>query len=156
MRDIFRPPIGECLFAYLDDITIFSPDNETHWEDLRKTFRIIEGHNLTVKPSKCVFFQPKVNVLGFIVSEAGVKSNPEKVTAIKSMAPPRNAKEMRRLLGMTNYYRTHIQEYAKMVYPLQRLTNNKYEWTEKCEESFQQLKHALSSSPVITTCSKTS
>ena len=104
-----------------------------------------------MKPSKCHFGKKKVELLGYVVSEEGRSSNPEKVKVIREMSPPTTVKAVRSLLGMTGYYRSLIQGYADLAAPLTELTrkNQRFVWTERHQKSFEQLREALITTPIL-------
>lgn len=112
--------LRECLI-FLDDILVFSQSFDDHLKRLEGVFEKLEKHNLKLKPSKCEFFMSEVKYLGHIVSEEGVKTDPDKIEALKSWQVPRNIKELRSFLGFTGYYRRFIKDYARVVHPLTEL-----------------------------------
>ena len=89
--------------------------------------------------------------LGHIVSDKGVATDPAKVAAITNWPTPRSRKEVQQFLGLGNYYRRFIRDYATIAKPLHRLTEAGWEflWTESCEEAFQKLKRKLTSTPIL-------
>ena len=70
---------------YLDDVVIFSPDAKTHEQHIQKVFDRLRSHNLKLKLKKCNFFQKETNYLGFIINENGIKPDPSKVEAIRTL-----------------------------------------------------------------------
>ena len=77
-------------FGYLDDILIFSPDNETHLEHLKEMFNRLRTADLKLKASKCNFFKKHIQYLGHIVSGEGIEPLPEKTGICKENATPNN------------------------------------------------------------------
>ena len=92
-------------FGYLDDILIFSPDNETHLKHLKEVFQRLREADLKLKASKCNFFKKHIQYLDHLVSGEGIEPLPEKLESLKDMPPPTNPKEVRQLLGLPGYYR---------------------------------------------------
>ncbi|KAL5556308.1 hypothetical protein UlMin_038544 [Ulmus minor] len=113
-----NPPttIAECVDRALQE----------HEEHLRITLRTLEEHKLYAKFSKCEFWLDKVHFLGHVVSKDGVSVDPAKIEAV-------------------SYYQRFVEGFSSLAAPLTALTKKgkKYEWTEKCEESFQELKRRL-------------
>ncbi|GFW36421.1 retrovirus-related Pol polyprotein from transposon 412 [Trichonephila clavipes] len=107
--------------------------------------------NLKLNPSKCKFFQKEVNYLGHIISAEGVRTDPEKVSAVKNWKRPENLRELRSFLGLCTYYRKFVKGFSNIARPLHKLTESKqkFQWTKECEDSFLQLKEALTSSPIL-------
>lgn len=95
----------EILLLYLDDILIFSQSFDEHLERLVFVFDRLRAHNLKIKPSKCHFFHKEVNYLGHVVSEDGVKVNPDKIAVIKDWKTPQTEKDRSRIYPyLTNFY----------------------------------------------------
>ena len=138
------------LLVYLDDVIVYSKTVEEHLERLEKMFIRLREANLKVKPSKCYLLQSKVKFLGHVVSDAGVATDPEKVQAVVEW-PWANVHEVRSFLGLCSYYRRFVHGFAEVAGPLHAMTrkNCRFSWTAECEESFEKLKKALTSSPVL-------
>ncbi|CAG2216284.1 unnamed protein product [Mytilus edulis] len=106
---------------------------------------------LTLKPSKCLFARPEVIYLGHKISKQGVQADISKVEAVESFPVPKTEKNVRSFLGLTNYYRKFIKGYSHLATPLNRLLRKDvpFEWSEKCQKAFDQLKQSLCSSPIL-------
>ncbi|XP_062080133.1 uncharacterized mitochondrial protein AtMg00860-like [Humulus lupulus] len=89
--------------------------------------------------------------LGPIVSKYDVEVDPAKIKAVKDWPKPMNATEVRSFLGLAGYYRRYAEGFSRITTPLKNLTRKqqKFEWTEKCEESFKTLKDKLITAPVL-------
>ena len=148
---VLKDLLGKCAVVYADDILVFSPNLKTHMEDLQKVFDRLNQAGLTLKPSKCHIAVQEVKYLGHIISPTGILPNPAKVQLIQQYPQPRNVKEVRRFLGMTQYYRRFQKDYANIARPLQNLTKNNvvFEWTDKCQQAFQKLVKNLTTAPVL-------
>ena len=138
-------------FGYLDDILIFSPDNETHLKHLRIVFQRLREADLKLKVSKCNFFKKHIQYLGHLVSGEGIEPLPEKLEAVKEMPPPTTPKEVRQFLGLVGYYRKFVPKFSDIARPLTNLTKQDvpYEWTEKCQQTFEFLKEMLLKDPIL-------
>ncbi len=101
--------------------------------------------------SKCSIGQREVKFLGHIVSEEGFRPDPGNVEAIVNMKPPTNVKETRRFLGMTGFYRKHIDHFSHLAATLTDLTrkNQPFRWTAECQRAFEDLKDKLVTSPIL-------
>lgn len=108
-------------FAYLDDFLIFSKDQETHELHLRQVFERLKQYGMVVNTAKCVFGAPEVTFLGYSVSAEGTKPLPTRVDAIKEFPIPKTVKQLRRFLGMLNFYRRFIPDAAKHQAPLNEM-----------------------------------
>ncbi|GFW41023.1 retrovirus-related Pol polyprotein from transposon 17.6 [Trichonephila clavipes] len=124
---------------------------EEHLQNIRKVLAKLSDANLKLNPSKCKFFQKEVNYLGHIISAEGVRTDPEKVSAVKNWKRPENLRELRSFLGLCTYYRKFVKGFSNIARPLHKLTESKqkFQWTKECEDSFLQLKEALTSSPIL-------
>ena len=129
----------------------------------------LKEFNLKIKPKKSFFFQSSVLFLGHLLSKDGILPNPEKVSKVKDWLIPKLAKEVHSFLGLASYYRRFIPQFAKWASPLHDLiqpvaTTKKcarvklpplahnlppFEWTTTHLESFNKLKDALTSAPVL-------
>ena len=135
---VLKDLLGKCCCVYADDILCYSPDLKTHMKDLQSIFDRLIKEGLTLKPSKCKFAVQEVQYLGHILSPEGIKPNPEKVEIIKRHPVPKTVTEIRRFLGMTQYYRRFQKNCSNLAKPLQNLTKNdvQFEWTLDCQKSF--------------------
>ena len=151
METVLRGMQWERAVLYLDDIIIFSSTVQEHMARLEEVFQRLQKANLTLKPTKCHFFQQQVEFLGHIVDEKGVSTDPQKIEAIVNWEIPRRVKEVRAFLGITGYYRRFIKDYAEIAKPLHQLTEKKndFEWTDEVNEAFEKLKKALTQAPIL-------
>ena len=143
--------IGKFVYAYIDDVIIASKTKEEHARHLAQVFQCLRESGFKLKPSKCHFAKSEVELLGFIVSGEGIRANPAKTKAISELPQPRNLKELRSFLGMANYYRQFLQNYAKIAEPLVRLTKKSepFRWENEQEKAFETMKAMLISPPVM-------
>ena len=139
-----------CL-VYLDDILIFSQNEEEHRKHLEEVLSLVQKEKLYCKLSKCSFLQKELEYLGHIVSSDGIKVNPKKIEAVKAFPRPSNVSELRSFLGLANYFRKFIKDYARIAAPLTAQTgkNAHLNWCSKCECAFRTLKQRLSEAPVL-------
>jgi hypothetical protein len=92
-----------------------------------------------------------VEFLGHVISKEGIAVNPRKVQSVLDWQAPTNVKEIRGFLGMAGYYRRFIEGFSKIAGPMTKLLRKTtpFEWSEKCEESFQELKRRLTTAPIL-------
>jgi hypothetical protein len=128
--------------VYLDDICVHSPNPKQHRKDLEAVLRRLEEANITLNVDKCHFFQSSVDFLGFRVEGDTVKPMEGKSEAIAEFPRPKTAKELKRFLGLTGYYRAMVKDYARIAAPLYPLTttkkkyNAKFLWDGESEKAF--------------------
>ncbi|GKV46430.1 hypothetical protein SLEP1_g53414 [Rubroshorea leprosula] len=160
MKTAFRSRYGHCEFllyldkfviVFIDDILIFSPDEESHKEHLAIVLQILREKKLYAKFDKCEFWLNQISFLGHVVSKDGISVDLSKVEAFMKWERPISVTEVRSFLGLAGYYRRFVEGYSKISGPLTQLTrkNQKFEWTDKCEQSFQELKNRLVTAPIL-------
>ena len=91
---------------------------EEHEDHVRKVLQLLRENKLYAKKSKCKFFTPQIEYLGFIVSHDGISIDPAKVKDIVEWVEPKNVSEVRGFLGITGWYRVFIKDYAVIAAPL--------------------------------------
>ena len=87
MLKCFGGLIGRTVEAYVDNIVVKSKWADHLVADLEQTFTKLRANDIKLNPEKCVFGVSRGMLLGFIVSERGIKANPEKISAITRMGP---------------------------------------------------------------------
>jgi len=151
MNRIFRPFLDKFVVVFIDDILIYSRTQEEHAEHLRLVLGVLREKQLYAKLSKCEFWMDEVQFLGHVISAQGIAVDPTKVEAVVKWESPKSATEIRSFVGLAGYYRRFIEGFSKIVAPLTLLTrkDQPFTWTDKCEESFQELKRRLTSAPIL-------
>ena len=152
MNRVFRPYLDRFVIVFIDDILVYSGSREKHVEHLRIVLETLREHQLYAKLSKCQFWLDKVAFLGHIISAEGISMDPQKIEAIVNWQPPTNVTEIKIFLGLAGYYRKFVEGFSKIATPLTRLIRKeeKFIWSDACQHSFDELKHRLTSAPVLT------
>ncbi|GBN37554.1 Retrovirus-related Pol polyprotein from transposon 297 [Araneus ventricosus] len=152
METVLRGLTSEACLVYLDDIIIVGRTFQEHLNNIRKVFQRLQKANLKLSPKKCRFFRKEVSYLGHIISADGVKTDPEKTKAVVDWPRPETVHDLRSFLGLCTYYRRFVRNFSAIARPLHKLTEARtnFNWTEECEKSFNSLKQALITSPVLT------
>jgi hypothetical protein len=142
MNKLFARYLTKGILVYLDDIIVYGKTWTEFLDLLRAAFTILRDANLSVKREKCVFGAPELKILGHVVSRDGIRSAVDRIDAVLAIPFPRNARELRRFLGMTNYMRDYIPHYSTLAKPLTREINNPVtEWPRvDMEVAFNELK----------------
>ena len=105
---------------------------------------------MKIKPSKCSLFQSKVKYLGHIVSKDGVRPCKDNTKAILEYPQPRTVRQVKRFIGMVNFFRKFIKNASEIMQPLHGVANGKkLEWTENCSQAFELLKLKLTEPPIL-------
>ena len=135
----------------MDNILIYSRSEWEHEYQLRIVLQFLRDHRLYTKFSKCEFLHTEVRFLGYVVSASGVSVDPEKVEVVMSWERPRLFFEIRSFLGLARNYRRLIEDFSRLAAPMTRLTRKevKFDWDDRCEEAFQELKRRLTSTPIL-------
>ena len=139
---------GVCNIS--DDIFVFSKP-EDHHKTLDAALRRLHDNGLTINLPKCEFYQTTIKFYGYIFSKDGLSPDPEKVAAVHRSSAPKNANEVRNLLGLVSYCSIFISNMATITDPLGRLTHKdaEWHWGETEEHALQKLKDALTSDAVM-------
>lgn len=130
-----------CL-VYLDDVIVVGRTFEEHLQNLQDVFARLGAAVLKLQPKKCHLCSPEVEFLGHIVSAEGVSTDPKKIEKITNWPVPTSKREVQRFLGLANYYRRFVENFAKIAKPLHQLTEKttKFEWSADCQVAFEHLR----------------
>lgn len=140
------------VFVYLDDIIICADTFELHMSLLEEVAKRIKAAGLTIGSEKSKFCCKELRYLGHTLNENGIGTNEDKVQTIVEFPKPKTIKQLKRFLGMTQWYSRFIEDYAKTAAPLTDLTKGNpihLSWNETADTAFKALKRALSSTPVL-------
>ena len=132
MNKVFMEYLDKFVVVFIDDILVYSKNEEEHEGHLRLVLQKLREHQLYAKFSKCEFWLKEVSFLGHIISNGGVAVNPKKVRDVLSWKPPRDVSEIRSFLGMARYYRRFIEGFSKLAKPMTALLekNDKFVWSK--------------------------
>jgi hypothetical protein len=150
----------EYVRAYIDDLLVITNDSyEDHLRKVRKVLEKLQAVNLKVNLVKSHFAQDEVEYLGYILTRYGIKPMPQKVSAILALLPPTNVKQLRRFLGIIQYYRDVWEKRSDLLAPLTDLVGecghtkttkkNKtkkkpWHWDETHQKAFDSIKEIVS------------
>ena len=151
MDTVLRDLIGPECWAFIDDIVIFSRSIEEHAQRLENVLQRFEAANLQLHPGKCVTAQPKVQYLGYVLSDEGITASPDKIKAFKQYPTPKGVKDVRAFIGLASFYRRLVPEFAELAKPLTTLTrkDQQFTWGPTQKEAFERLKERLCSAPLL-------
>ena len=142
------------IIVYIDDLIVHSCSHDDHLRQLDELFTRLTAHNLKVKLQKCVFGSNHVQYLGFVLAEDGIRPGTDKLKAVSQAQPPTTVKEIRQFLGLCNFFRTHVRNFAQISAPLTALTKKdsgfrSSELPPDAMKAFRELQSILCSEPVI-------
>jgi len=137
--------------VFIDDVIIGMETEEGHDELVVEVIKRLEENNLYVKPEKCKWKVREVDFLGVVIGPEGIKMEKEKVKGVLEWPTPKCIKDVQKFLGLANYYRRFIEGFATVARPLHDLVkkNKKWEWAEKEEKAFRELKEQFTKEPVL-------
>ncbi|KAI9034793.1 retropepsin-like aspartic protease/reverse transcriptase [Aspergillus affinis] len=147
--------LGELLdtfvIAYLDDILVFSNNEEEHIRHVKQVLRKLRITKLRLKLKKCEFHVQETEFLGHWITTEGVHMERSKVQAIRDWPVPKSLKEVQQFTGLINYYRRFIDGYAKSMVPIFNLLkqNQKFEWITQAQQAFDDVKRRITTAPIL-------
>jgi hypothetical protein len=133
--------LGDLPFVrvYLDDILVLTETSfQDHMNDLEQVFIRLRSSGLQCNALKCNLAAHETEYLGFKLTQAGIQPLVKKIAAIQSISESTNKKELRRYIGLCNYYRDLWPKHSHIMAPLTSLCSSKSElqWTSVCQEAF--------------------
>ncbi|GJY85636.1 putative reverse transcriptase domain-containing protein [Tanacetum coccineum] len=151
MNRVCKPYLDKFVIVFIDDILIYSRNEEEHASHLRIILELLRKEKLYAKFSKCDFWIHIVQFLGHLIDNQGLHVDPAKIEAVKNWTSPTTPTEVRQFLGLAGYYRRFIEGFSKIAKPLTKLTqkNKSYIWGEEQESAFQLLKQKLCEAPIL-------
>ena len=152
MNEILRDLINEGkVAAFVDDVLVGTETKEGHNEIVEEILRRLEENDLYIKPEKCVWKARKIGFLGVVMGPNGMEIEREKVDGVLSWPQPKTVKDVRKFLGLANYYRRFIKDFARIARPMNVLTrkDEKWRWEEPQQKAFNELKQVFTTRPVL-------
>jgi transposase InsO family protein len=140
------------VFVYLDDILIASKSLDEHKQHVQKLFKRLAEFGLTINVEKCQFAQTELKFLGHLINENGIAPLPQKVAAIREFPKPTTKKQLRRFLGMSNFYRRFQKGIASHLKPLHDMLKQKkriLNWSECETKEFETIKIELANMAML-------
>lgn len=143
-------------YVYIDDILIASKDKQQHYEHLKTVFQRLRKFGLSIKVPKCVFGANEVQYLGYAINEYGMKLLKTRVETVLNYPRPKNITDLRRFLGIINFYRRFVKDVAQEQIPLNTLLKGAkkkdktpIQWTEETQHAFNRCKQQLAEATLL-------
>ena len=135
----------------IDDVIIGTETEEGHDELVAEVIKRLEENDLYMKPEKCKWKVREVDFLGVVIGPKGIKMEKEKVKGVLEWPTPKYVKDAQKFLELANYYHRFIEGFAMVARPLHDLVkkDKKWEWAEKEEKAFRELKEWFTKEPVL-------
>jgi len=152
MNEILRDLINKGkVAAFVDNVLVRTETKKGHDEIVEKILRRLEENDLYIKPEKCVWKARKIGFLGVVIGPNGIEMEAEKVDGVLSWPQPKNVKDVRKFLGLANYYRRFIKDFTQVARPMNVLMrkDEKWWWEEMQQKAFDKLKRIFTSKPVL-------
>ncbi|XP_069506349.1 uncharacterized protein [Ambystoma mexicanum] len=145
------------VLQYIDDIIICSTTEEKCRRDSVKMLTILAEKGYKVDKGKLQYCQEEVLYIGHIISQKGRNIAPQRAKAITNTQQPQTIRELQQFLGICNYCRAWVFDYSSYIGPLLEALRDvqrgqrKLGWIKEMTEAFNELKHAISTAPVLAT-----
>jgi len=123
MNEILRDLINEGkVAAFVDDVLVGTETEKGHNKIIEEILRRLEENDLYIKPEKCMWKVRRIGFLGIVIGPNEIEMEAEKVDEVLSWPRPKNMKDVRKFLGLANYYRRFIKDFAQVARPMNVLT----------------------------------
>ncbi|PKU85788.1 RNA-directed DNA polymerase [Dendrobium catenatum] len=150
MNEVLKPFLDKCCVVYFDDILVFNTNISDHVEHLKNVFEALRQSKLFLNTTKCQFAVSQVHFLGFILSAEGVHVDPCKTSTIAEWPIPQSISDIRSFHGLANFYRRFVKGFSIIMSPItDALKQKSFLWTEAQQTSFETIKLALTTAPVL-------
>ena len=150
---ILLEPIKVFCIHFIDDIIIFSKDEQSHTEHLKAAINLLNKAGLKLRTEKCLWGLKELRLLGHVVNSNSIRADPEKLSSFQSVPTPTTGKEIESFLGVAGYLRDYIPCYAKISAPLEKIRKVKGSvaavWLPEHDTAIAKIKAVLSSPPFL-------
>nr|GEV83041.1 putative reverse transcriptase domain-containing protein [Tanacetum cinerariifolium] len=151
MNRVCKPYLDKFVIVFIDDIPIYSRNQEEHVNHLRIILELLKNEKPYPKFFKCDFRIRTVQILGHLIDDQGLHVDPAKIKAVKNWASPTTPTKIRQFLGLAGYYRRFIKDFSKIAKSLTILTqkHKMFVWGKDQEMAFQILKQKLCEASIL-------
>jgi hypothetical protein len=151
MNSVFMSELDKFVMVFIDNILVYSKNEEEHAHHLRVILQRLRDHQLYAKFSKCAFWLMEIPFLGHVIPAEGIALDPSKVQEVLDWMSPRLVMQICSFFGLAGYYRQFIPNFPKIAKPMTKLLEKeaKFKWGPQCEEDFVTLKKLLTTAPVL-------
>ena len=151
MERVLDGLVPNVCMVYVDDIIVHAKTREEGERNVRLVVGRLSGAGLTLAEKKCEFLKAEVKFLGHVVTDEGVKMDPEKLAAVTNWPEPQNVKDLRGFLGLATYYRKFVHRFAELTFPLNKLLrkNEPFIMGKDQRLAIKHLVNALTQGPIL-------
>lgn len=146
----------EFVTVFIDDICIASSTKADHMEHVRIVLERLKTNGLVINADKCVFAQPQVEFLGYLVDKNGLRPVSSRVQAVLDFKKPTTVKDLRRFLALINVYKRFVPHAVEVQNKLRKLIpdnrkndNRKVSWDDQAQSCFEQCKQSLADAALL-------
>jgi hypothetical protein len=151
MNKVFMEYLDKFVVVFIEDILVYSRNEEEHEEHLSLVLPKLRDNQLYVKFNKSEFWLKEVSFLGHVIIGGGIAVDPGNVRDVLNWKLPTTVLEIQSFLGLAGYYKRFIEGFSAIVKPLSSLLEKekKFIWSETCQNSFDELRKKLTTAPVL-------
>ncbi|KFK24493.1 hypothetical protein AALP_AAs49847U000100 [Arabis alpina] len=151
VNKMFQDQLGKTMEVYIDDMLVKSLEEKDHISHLEACFNQLNLYDMKLNPTKCRFVVTSGEFLGYLVTHHGIEANSKQIDALIQMASPRNKREVQRLTGRVAALNRFVSRSTDKCLPFYNTLrgNKQFEWSDKCEDAFRQLKEYLATPPIL-------
>jgi hypothetical protein len=130
MNSVFMPELDKFVVVFIDNILVYSKNDEEHAGHLHVVIQHLREHRLYSKLSKCDFWLKEIKFLGHTIYQAGIAVDPDKVQEVMNWKPPTTVRQIRNFLELAGYYRRFIPDFSRIAKPMIELLKKgaKFDW----------------------------
>jgi len=154
--------IHRIVESYLDDLIVFGCTEAEFLANLEELFKRLLASNITLNPKKCRIGMQEIEYVGHTINATGTHFSREKLSSVQQIKKPSTYRDLKSFLGLTNFFRDHIRNYADITSPLNKLVNGvgteegkgyrpnkQIVWTPETEQAFEDVKRAVTECPSL-------
>ncbi|KAJ1182068.1 hypothetical protein NDU88_007263 [Pleurodeles waltl] len=151
LNDVLREYLDILAIVHIDDILIYSDNENEHVQHVKKILAALRKHHLYCKLTKCEFHVTTVEFLGVILTPQGMVMAEKKVKAVSDWPTPKTVCDVQCFLGFANFYRRFINHFSQTAAPITKLLRKKEKcvWSPEADQAFSTLKKAFSTAPLL-------
>jgi hypothetical protein len=145
------------LEMYIDDILLYSHDDDAYLENLGKVFKRCSEYNITLNPDKCRLCLRQVEFVGHLITDKGYHWSPKKLQKVFDFETPQSTKQLKSFLGLANYFHEHVESYSLLARPLletlqQAEKSRRLYWTADAQKAFETIKGMINNNQSLFFC----